>query len=432
MVDTVAIVSVAVTCLLVVYSAAIYPALLSLWAKLRPSPRKQANIQPLVSVIIPAHNEQAVIAQKLDNLLATAYPRELFEVLVVSDCSTDATDAIVRSYAPRVRLVRAPLRSGKQVCLNLATAQATGEILLFSDAASLLAPDAIALLVRHFADPSIGAASSAIRVRRESPEGEGMYLGADCALRVREGEISSVVGCVGPCYAMRRECFKPFHPADCDDFAVVFNVVACGKRAIMDPQVVCDMLPARGAKGELIRKVRTMAGALDTLWRYRRQIMRSAPPSLLWFIASHKICRWLVPLSVLWTGLAVTAGACLGHSSWQMLFATGLSVVGIGLFACRFSYQNPHLARLKPFGFFVISMWAGVVAWWKAFAGKKQVVWQPTIRLPESQCRRPAMQSVQASNIEFRDDQEFDDESTSDRFAGESTGLLTAIGENAC
>jgi cellulose synthase/poly-beta-1,6-N-acetylglucosamine synthase-like glycosyltransferase len=382
MVDTVAIVSVALTCLLVMYSAAIYPAFLSIAAKLLRRPWIQSNIQPKVTVIIPAHNEQAVIARKLDNILATTYPSLAIEIFVASDCSTDDTDAIVRSYAPRVRLIRAAVRSGKQVCLNLAVAEATGDILLFTDAAGLLAPDAIALLVRHFADPSIGAASSAIRVQRAAGEGEGMYMGADCAWRVREGEISSIVGCVGPCYAMRRECFRPFHPADCDDFAAVFNVAACGKRTIMDPQVVCEMLPARDAKGELIRKVRTMAGALDTIWRYRRQIMGSAPPSLLWFIASHKVCRWLVPLSVCWAGLAITVGALFGHWSWCIPFAAGLCAAGIGLISWRFSWQHPRLAFLKPFCFFVVSIWAGLVAWWKVVAGKKQVVWQPTLRLP--------------------------------------------------
>src|SRR5204862_1367192 len=158
-------------------------------------------IQPRITVIIPAHNEQAVIARKLDDILATNYPPEALEVLVASDCSSDETESIVRSYAPRVRLIRAAVRSGKQVCLNLAAAEATGDVLLFTDAAGMLSADAIGLLVRHFADPSVGAASSAVRIRREATQGEGMYLAADCAMRVREGEISSIVGCVGACYA---------------------------------------------------------------------------------------------------------------------------------------------------------------------------------------------------------------------------------------
>lgn len=432
MVDTVIIVFVALTCLLIVYSTAIYPALLSIAARRLRRPWIRSDIRPRVSIIIPAHNEQVVIARKLDNVLATNYPSEAFEVLVASDCSTDATDAIVNSYSPRVRLIRAPLRSGKQVCLNLAAAEATGDVLLFTDAAGLLSPDAIGLLVRHFADPSIGAASSSVRVQRTSPEGEGIYLGADCAVRVREGEISSIVGCVGACYAMLRECFRPFHPGDCDDFAVVFSVVACGKRAIMDPHVECEMLPARNARIELVRKVRTMAGALDTLWRYRRDMLQSAPSSLLWFIASHKVCRWLIPLSVFLTFLAVTAGVWIGGWLWGMLFLIGLSAAGIGLVAWRSTWTHRRLAPLKPLGFLAVSIGAGVIAWWKALAGNKQIVWQPTPRLNDPRIYVPAAQSLQSSNVDYCDEQDLDAESIHDRGASESTRVLAAVGEKPC
>jgi glycosyltransferase involved in cell wall biosynthesis len=432
MIDAVAISSVAFTCVLIAYSVAIYPALLSIAARWLRRSWIRSDIQPRVSVIIPAYNEQAVIARKLDNILATKYPTEAFEVLVVSDCSTDKTDAIVRSYAPRVRLIRAQVRSGKQVCLNLAAAQATGDVLLFTDAAGMLSPDAIHLLVRHFADPSIGAASSAVRVRRENPEGEGMYLGADCALRVYEGEISSVVGCVGACYATLRECFRPFHPGDCDDFAAVFNVVARGMRAIMDPQVVCEMSPARNAQVELARKVRTMAGALDTLWRYRRNILRNAPASLLWFLASHKVCRWLIPVSVFWTSLTVTAAAFSGHWTWRIPFAAGLCAAGLGLVALRYGAKNRRLAILKPFGFLVVSICAGVIAWWQVIAGKKQVVWQPTPRLADSHWRLPALQALQTANVDSIVDNDFKDESICIYGDNESTRVLSAVGEKTC
>jgi hypothetical protein len=295
-----------------------------------------------------------------------------------------------------------------------------------------LAPEAVALLVRHFADPSIGAASSAIRVRQDNSDGEGIYVGADCAMRVREGEISSVVGCVGPCYAMRRDCFRPYHPADCDDFAVVFNVVACGKRAIMDPQVVCDMLPARDAWGELVRKVRTMAGALDTVWRYRRQFLWSAPASLLWFMASHKVCRWLIPVALFWMVLVVACAALVGHPAWRIAFAAELCVAGAGLLAWRFSWQNRKLAFLKPLAFVVVSMWGGVLAWWKAIAGRKQVVWQPTQRLSDEQCLEAAVHSLQPLSLDYSVHQELNAESAAIGGAGKPQRDLAAVGEKPC
>lgn len=409
LIDILVLSCVAGTCLLAGYCAVVYPALLTLVARNRRRPWVQQPIRPRVSVIIPARNEASIIARKLDNVLAADYPPEAFEVLVASDCSSDETDAIVGSYAPRVKLIRASTRSGKQVCLNLAAAQATGDVLLFTDAASLLAPNSISLLVRHFADASIGAVSSAIRVREEkSPatvptatsdisstvarppslkaEGEGLYLGADCAVRVREGEISSIVGCVGACYAMRRACFVPFDPGDCDDFAAVYNVVACGQRAVMDPEVICEMLPARDARIEHARKVRTIAGALDTLWRYRWRILRFSPPALLWFLVSHKVCRWLLPLSVLLSATAVTAGSILGHWLWQVPFRTGVCLAAIGFVAQQSNGFFRRIRILKPLAFLMISLSAGVIAWITVISGKKQVVWQPTPRTIAKTC----------------------------------------------
>src|SRR5579862_9405482 len=103
----------ALPCLLTAYGVAIFPMLLSCLGKFARRPWVCRDIRPRVTVIIPAHNEQAVIARKLENILASEYPADALEIVVASDCSTDRTDEIVRSFAPRVRLVRAETRSGK-------------------------------------------------------------------------------------------------------------------------------------------------------------------------------------------------------------------------------------------------------------------------------------------------------------------------------
>lgn len=402
MIDALCLGIVGLSVLLAFYCVVAFPFLLWVVAKAARRPWRESDVQPTVTVIIPAHNEAAVIARKLDNILAAEYPAEALEVIVASDCSTDETDAIVQSYAPRVRLVRAETRSGKQVCLNLAAARSTAEILLFTDAASLLPTDAIPLLVRHFGDPSIGAASSAIRVHRGDAgvfaalpsqtagragagrqgraEGEGIYLGADCAMRVLEGRISSMVGCVGAGYAIRRASFLPFDASDCDDFASAYSVLVSGQRAIMDPRVVSYMLPARDLKVELSRKIRTISGAIATGWRYRGRILKFAPVSVLWFFVSHKICRWLLPLALVASALAIAVGAAFGHWTWRVPFAFEAAGGAMGLVALRFSWKVRRLAILKPFGFVLVSIYAAVIAWCKVFWGQKQVLWQPTPR----------------------------------------------------
>jgi hypothetical protein len=180
---------------------------------------------------------------------------------------------------------------------------------------------------------------------------------------------------------MRRDCFIPYHPGDCDDMAAVSSVVTFGKRAVMDPQVVSDMHPARDWEAELARKVRTIAGALDTAWRYRGRLLRSAPLSLVWFVVSHKLCRWLLPLSLFASLLAVTIGAIFGNTLWQIPFALATAGLAGGLISLIFS-QSPNCPLIvKPFGFLLVSLYAGILAWVQVILGKKQVVWQPTPRI---------------------------------------------------
>jgi hypothetical protein len=154
----------------------------------------------------------------------------------------------------------------------------------------------------------------------------------------------------------------------------------------MDPQVVSSMHPARDWEAELARKVRTIAGALDTAWRYRRRLMQSAPLSLVWFIVSHKLCRWLLPLSILASVLAVTIGAIFGSTLWQIPFALGTATIAGGLISLILK-SSPFCPRfVRPFGFLLVSVYAGVLAWGQVILGKKQVVWQPTPRTASKAC----------------------------------------------
>src|SRR5438067_7918403 len=134
-----------------------YPLLLVLVSWLRPRPVRRGPLMPTVSVIITAYNEERDLAAKLENTLALDYEREKLEVIVASDCSTDRTDEIARSFAPRgVRLHRQTERLGKTAAQNAAVAQARGEVILFSDATTLYSPDVLRVMMPNFADPSVG------------------------------------------------------------------------------------------------------------------------------------------------------------------------------------------------------------------------------------------------------------------------------------
>ena len=134
-----------------------YPLAAALLAAIRPRRVRKADGEPIVAVIIAAHNEEDVIARRLENLLELDYPGDRLEIIVASDASTDRTNEIVDEFTARdarVRLVRCP-RGGKVAAQNLAARLTSGEILAFSDANATWAPDALRKLVRNFADPDV-------------------------------------------------------------------------------------------------------------------------------------------------------------------------------------------------------------------------------------------------------------------------------------
>src|SRR5688500_17660944 len=141
---------------LIVYTYAVFPILVYLRGWLFRRPYKAADISPSVSMIIAAHNEVRSIGAKIDNILSLDYPRSSLEVVVASDGSNDGTDTIVRGYADQAVKVLSLPRQGKAPALNAAVAASTGDILVFSDANSMYAPDAIRALVRPFADAEVG------------------------------------------------------------------------------------------------------------------------------------------------------------------------------------------------------------------------------------------------------------------------------------
>src|SRR5438876_2673623 len=187
------------TCL-VVYAYFGYPFVLWALTKLRSRNVLKTEILPRVSIIIAARNEADKIRQKIEHTLALDYPEERLDILVASDASDDSTDEIVEEYAGRgVRAVRAPERKGKEHVQGLAVVMAKGDILVFTDAATILDPDALRRLMANFADPTIGAVSTedVIVDARGNPTAEGLYVKYEMWVRRLEGRFHSLVGLSG-------------------------------------------------------------------------------------------------------------------------------------------------------------------------------------------------------------------------------------------
>lgn len=364
---------------LVAYTYLGFPLLLAARARLRPRPWREADVTPRASLVVCAHNEAATIGAKLENTLALDWPTGRLQVLVASDGSTDATESVVRGFAGRgVRLLSLP-RRGKIPTLNAAVAEATGEILVFSDANSMWAPDALRALARPFADPAVGGVAGDQRYlgqrERDGSDGERAYWSLDRELKRWESAAGSVTSATGAIYAIRRELFRPVVSGVTDDFFVSTHVVRAGRRLVFAPDAMAFEPAAASSGAELQRKVRVATRGLRGVWVMRALL----DPFRYGFYAlqlfSHKVARRLLGLPLL---AALLATPFLWNEGWiyRAALLAQLAVYG----AAAAAWLIPRVGRAKPFAipfYFCLVNLAALRAAWNVVTGRRIDVWEP-------------------------------------------------------
>ncbi len=281
-----------------------YPIVLAFHRRSAPAIRKEFIARP-VSVIIAVHNGQQFLRAKLESVLALDYPHELLEIMVVSDASTDDSEAIATEFALRgVRLMRVP-RGGKAAALNAAIPRLKGEILVLTDVRQTLAPDCVRLLVACFADPTVGAVSAELRIlegERNEESDFGLYWRYEIWMRKHMSRIGSTFGANGPCYAMRRELFAPIPPDTLlDDVVLLLPLLFRGYRIILEPAANAFDFPT-AIKSEFRRKLRTLGGLWQVFLRHP-SLFSSANPMRFHFF-SQKVGRLLLPYVLLFLTLS--------------------------------------------------------------------------------------------------------------------------------
>jgi cellulose synthase/poly-beta-1,6-N-acetylglucosamine synthase-like glycosyltransferase len=292
--------------LVVVYVYAGYPLLLSLLARFMSKPKWfDEQFVPSVTLLISAFNEEDVIAGKIENALASEYPAEQLEIIVISDCSDDGTDDIVRLFSSRnVRLVRQQERLGKTSGLNLGVSQAHGEFLVFSDANAIYQTDAIRQLMKHFGDPKVGyVVGNARYVEKKgqaaSAESEGIYWKLETWMKQKESEFGSVVGGDGAIYAIRRELYSPLRATDINDLLNPLQIIARNYQGLYEPAAICSEDAGDSFEKEFRRKVRIISRSLNAVRRAPSVLLPWVQPRHWFALMSHKVLRWLAPLFLL-------------------------------------------------------------------------------------------------------------------------------------
>ena len=272
---------------------------------------------PRISMIIPVHNEASRVGRKIVNTAALDYPAERLEVLWISDGSTDDTVPLIRASAtPAMRIVELAERGGKAAALNAGLANASHEVLVFSDASIELEPGSLRQIVRRFQDPAIGCISGEDRIAGSG--GEAMYGRYELLLRRLESDVHSIVGASGSFYAQRKAICAPFTEGHAPDFLSVLRTVEQGYRAVTEANAVGSMTSVKDPRQEFERKVRTLIRGLTTLFAHAGVLNPFRHGLFAFEMVSHKLMRWLAPLPMV--GCLVAAYVLRGQPLYLGLF----------------------------------------------------------------------------------------------------------------
>jgi len=275
-----------------------YPILVFLFSIIKNTKVKKGAHKAHVTILIAAYNEEASIESTLKNKLALDYPKEKLEIIVISDGSTDKTDEIIKQYKRQgVRLLRQEPRAGKTSALNTAVPKAKGNILVFSDANSLYATDALNKLVQNFSDPNVGYVTGKMLYTNSDGTtiGDGCtnYMKYENLLRHFETKLGSIVGVDGGIDAVRKALYQPMNPDQLPDFVLPLKVVEQGYRVVYEPEAILKEASLKSSKDEYKMRVRVSLRALWALWDMRHLIAIKAPKLFAWELFSHKWLRYL-------------------------------------------------------------------------------------------------------------------------------------------
>lgn len=308
----------------VLYTYLGYAVVVWAWARLvrRPQKGPQISFEPEVTLVVPAYNEADILAAKVENCLALDYPASKLQLLFITDGSNDHSGAVLAAY-PQVRHLHQPARAGKSMAENRAIRHVGTPYVIFTDCNTDLNPGAVRELLKHYADPRVGAVSGEKRVQADgstSGAGEGLYWKYESLLKRCDSDIHSLMGAAGELVSFRTDLFKPLE-ADTilDDFVQSMRIVHAGYHVVYEPGAYAMEPPSFSLKEEMKRKVRICAGGWQAMSRLTPLLNPLRQPVVAFLYLSHRVLRWSLTPLLLALLLPLNAVLAVESGGWYSL-----------------------------------------------------------------------------------------------------------------
>ncbi|MBZ2167856.1 glycosyltransferase [Marinobacter sp. F4216] len=361
------------------YAYFIYPGILFLASMVKGYPsvdnEKKILKLPPVSLIVPIHNGQDILASKVENLRQINYPDEYLEKIIISDGSNDRTNALLNKIDPNeIKVIYLPKRVGKEVALHEAVKAASHDIVCFIDAGTSVNSNGLQYLCSHFEDSKIGAVSSVDHSDTGVAKLEQLHLKYVCSLRLLESIVTSSVGVSGSLFATRKRLFEKVPVSICSDLGISFQCVTDGYKAIVEKRTIGSYRKTESVRSEYHRKVRTIAHGLATLAQYKHLFNAR---KYGWYgvqLFSHKILRWISPLAFS-LSMLIFLGYLFGQISWNLIGVVTL------IFLLILVHPKMRQVILLNGRLFVAYNLAVFSAFKDFMIGKDYRIWEPTRRL---------------------------------------------------
>lgn len=365
------------------YHWVLFPSLLWLWGKVAPrKSRVELSVKPLsVSIVMAVHNEEMIIAEKVRNCLAIDYPPDQIEILIGSDNSTDRTEEIIRSFCdPRIRLFHYEPQAGKTAVQNRLLLEAKGDVVLCTDADSLLTPESLRLMLEHMRDPRVAVVNPRyMRLNEDGSPAESIYDRWETKVKELEGRIGAMIGCNAYANLIRRSEAQPIPShINLDDFYLGIRPFRHGMDVICEPRALV-ITRAEKESIEFRRKVRISSGNLQALLHFF-DLLSPRYGRKAWVYFSHKVLRMIIPFLLL--SMLVSSGLMFGHVVFRLLFllqAAAYATAPVALVV------RGRFRRLFAVQYYLLMNVALVVGYWRYFF-RPEKYWKKTPRAGPTSC----------------------------------------------